>query len=202
MPRLRPRISLLTAFLLTAAVALSIVVVRQHGEIATLRQDSKHIPSYWKSRPQVLDESRLYGIEAVDIQSLLWTWRLWIPRDAAVKARFKWGDVPAEGYPSDARSIEMQTGNAWLALKFDEHPVSGESLGQLFGLDSDISFIVPSSERLSPWWKPEYKTDVLSARTLREDADGRLLLQRFRVVEDNVSENSPSTGFIIWLERR
>ncbi len=202
MPRLRPRISLLTAFLLTAAVALSIVVVRQHREIATLRQNWKLIPSYWKARPQILDESKLYGIQAVDIQSLLWTWRLSIPRDAAVVARFKWGDIPAEGYPSDARSIELSTGDTWLALKFDEHPVSGESLGQFFGFDADISFIVPSDERLSPWWKPEYKTDVLSARTLREDADRGLLLQRFRVVENNASENSPSTGFIIWLERR
>ena len=202
MTRLRPRISILTAFMLTAIVALSILVVRQHREIVTLRQDWKRMPSYWKAGPQVIYEDRIYGRQTVDIQSLLWTWRLWIPQDATVVARFKWGDVPATGYPEDARSIELSSGYNWLALKFDDHSVSGESLGQLFGPDSDISFIVPSDERLSPWWKPEYKTDLVGGHTRCEDEQGRLLLQRFRVVDDGASENSPSTGFIIWLERR
>jgi hypothetical protein len=201
MPRLRPRLSLLAAILMTTIVALSIVVIRQHRELSTLRNGWSHLPAYWKAWPQVLDEKKLYARGVVQIRSLLWTWRLWIPSDETVVARIKWGDIPAEGYPDDAQSIDLPTGDNWLALKFEEHPVSGESLGQLFGSDAVISFVVPSDERLSPWWKEEYKTDVIGVNTISEASDGRLLLQRFRVAGDDAPADFAAPGFIIWLER-
>jgi hypothetical protein len=89
-----------------------------------------------------------------------------------------------------------------LALKFDEQPVNGESLGQLFGPDSGLSFVVPKGAQLSSWWKSEYKTDVFSARNISEDGAGRLVLRRIRVINDAAPEGAAAKGFIIWLERR
>jgi hypothetical protein len=97
--RILPRVPLHSVFLLTAVVALSIVVIRQHRELSTIRQDVGRLPNFWKARPHVLDKNKLYGIEAQDIQSLLWTWRLWVPPNETAVARFKWGDIPAEGFP-------------------------------------------------------------------------------------------------------
>jgi hypothetical protein len=144
----------------------------------------------------------LYARSVVDIQSLLWTWRLWVPNDAKFVARFKWGGIPAEGYPEEDLSFGITGGHNWIALQLLKPTPDGVQLGELTAPDLDHPFLLPKGDAISHWYKPEYEFDRVGVATFQEGDDGRVVLQRFRMVADDESADAAAPGFMVWLERQ
>lgn len=78
MSRFRPRVSLLTAFLLTTIVGLSLAVVLLWYEVEPLRQEVRRLRTEF-GYLSIDDPTKAYGIAVPTSEENTWRWRVYLP---------------------------------------------------------------------------------------------------------------------------
>jgi hypothetical protein len=204
--RVRPRISLLTAFLLTTIVGLAMALFQLWREVGPLRAEVRQIRNE-VGRLSIEDTTKIHAIQVRTNEPLFWKWRVWVPDHVAANLFAQWGNVPRAGLPTGCKPQKLRSGEQWITLrvlrdvenKWVWQLETDRSSGGLLVKDSDIWWTGP------PWGfyaeGVQYKTAVEPAET------PFLILQRHRTGPTGDSSrlmqnDAPMPGFIIWLQRQ
>ena len=206
MPCFRPRLSLLTALLLTTLVGMAIVIAQLWREVGPLRAEVVQLRNE-TGRLSIDVPSNLYAVEVRPEAERSWKWRVWVPKAEKAVLNLQWGDVPEKGVPSPHNTMLMGSGEHWVTLSVVRDDVSGRWLSYLATDIGSFSTVIQPHEH---WFdEPEkfygvengvsYETEAAKPNTKT------LVLKRFRADQvdsaDKVTDK-PTVGFIIWLERQ
>lgn len=129
MPNFRPRISVLSALLLTTIVSMALVIAHLWHEVVPLRADNKRLNEE-RGTLVLGDRSKLHAIEipARFAGECLTSFRIYVPPDQKFAARLFVNNIPKTGLP--------------------EHENLGHSVGILGGSDGKLCAGLEPGERV------------------------------------------------------
>jgi hypothetical protein len=207
MPRIRPRLSLLTALLLMTIVGLAIVVVQFWLEIRPLRNEVRDLRNE-VGRLSIDDDSKLHAIEVRTGEEHMWKWRAWVPEGENVELHSQWGKVPRIGVPAFQNTLALESGEQWITLTAKRDQESGQWVSSLSTRQGSVGAIIQPGEHWFDWTSSTATSDGVTHTTfVAPDNKSPVVLKRFRIAQVNSSDdlnksNEPTAGFIIWLERK
>lgn len=190
----RPRVSLLTLFLITALVATSLSTALLWQEVGPLRRDLRRLREEIGAIT-IRDASRPHAIQVDTGNRHRWKWRVWVPEGRRYVVRYVHENVPAKGIPSGKRlggtldagehvidhRLEPEE-DRWLATIKTKRAVGVTRVG---------------------WGMPRWLDCHGVAEETRDfDADRPVVVWRQRVSDTANPKNTrgPTEGFMIWLE--
>lgn len=150
-PRMRPRISLLTAFLLTTIAAMALVVAQLWREVGPLRKEVfglKQELGYLS----VKNENKIYAIRVPGLQSDVYRYRIYLPENRKFKIKTRLFNIPG--------IKPGQTRQEWLASLAGSGMSSTIEGGER---TIDVS-VVPDLEKKDQW--------LLKYRTIGKESGG------------------------------
>ena len=206
MPRIRPRISLLAALLLMTIFGMAIVVVRLWREVGPLRAEIVQLRNE-TGRLSIDDPTRIHAIEVRTSEPLLWKWRVWVPQGQTVLARYHFGSMPSSGVPPASGSLHLKPGENWVTLRAHVKRPSSWS-ARLETAGSYVGTGIPEPDR---WWQWPFTSSTDSGvgftTELAPEREPIFVLKSLRVSPNRNSgrllpPDDPTSGFIIWLERK
>jgi hypothetical protein len=196
----RPRISLLSAFLLMTIVGMAIVIIQLWRELGPLRDEVHRL----RNEMGVLvvdDPTKIHAIQVNTRDELTWKWRVWIPPGRKCVIRAFSDGIPKKGFPQQGGSLFIhEPGEHMIGYEIDRDRINGKWYGKttLAGTGS-----VGKDDQ--PWVEWTTKTSTsggvpTDVRTF--ESDQRVELIRFRISQtsDSSKIEDPSAGFMIWLE--
>jgi hypothetical protein len=203
---IRPRISILTALLLMAILAMAIGFVEMRIEVVRMRAELRSLRDE-TGRLTVEDPQKMYAIGVRTNDPLLWKWRIWVPEGATVFIGTKWGDVPAAGIPSDGQLNSLDPGEQWITMHAYQDPKDNSWRASLEAKNWKVPVPLPPEDCFWTWPNSGLLIDGVLFETGSEGKSGEpFILTRDRRDHSNGSvqlqaTKAPSAGFIIWLER-
>lgn len=207
MLRFRPRLSLLTALLLTTIAGMAIVIVQLCREVGPLRTEVRQLRAEL-GRLWIEDESKIHAIQVRQDEELTWRWRVWIPQGEDIWLHLQWGDVPKTGVPSQYTAGNLHPGEQWIVLKARRNPKDNTWMYRLETPTSSETCSLRDDQHGFDWKRSTWTGEgVRNSTAVFDDAIKRIILQRHRVGQFSSSRDlgkvqGPTPGFIIWLERR
>jgi hypothetical protein len=207
MPRFRPRISLLTALLLTTIIGMAIVLVQLWREVGPLRGEVQMLRNE-TGRLSIEDLGSIHAIEVRTNDPMMWKWRVWIPKGMNVNAMVNWGTVPHEGVPNAQCGVELGPGEQWLTLRVMRDSSDGKPFARIETSNSGSGVKIDEKDY---WWQgppramaaPGVGHQTVKVDNLQEP----FVLNRYHIGSPSVTNSSdllkpgpPTTGFIVWLE--
>ena len=216
MPNLRPRISILTALLLTTIVGMAIVIVQLWREVGPLRADNKRLNEE-RGTLVIGDPTQLHAIKIPGrfAGEGRQSFRVYVPPGQTYLAFVHINDVPKAGLPepkklpSHAGMLGLFQGRLFARLGPGEHTVTIKTTHR--GKISDIALIVGFADQGFPLdasamtpkdrWPtvvPEtFKVfgDGVGQQSVAADASNPLVLLRTRIQE--VSPESVNVTYTI-----
>lgn len=208
--RWKPRISLLTGLLLLTIAGMAIVIVRLWNEVGPQRVELRRL----RDELGVLtieDSSKLHAIQVQTNDNLQWKWRIWAPDDDEYTLRFKWGEVPKDGFPELDVGCSIEPGENLITLTLQKDRNDGEWKTRVETTSGDG--IYRSIREPEPWflWTINHidRDGVEFSTEVEPTPKKQFLLQRFRTVDDELKAKGldPTKsdellpGFLIWVER-
>jgi hypothetical protein len=203
----RPRISILTALLLMTILGMGIVVVRQWREISPLRAENELLRNE-TGRLSIEDPTKIHAIEVRTGEALLWKWRVWNPEGQTLIVRAHWGKIPSSSMPPADGSLHLKPGENWITMRAHASATGNTWSAKLESDGNGLGMSIPEADRWWQWPTTSSTENGIGFRTKVFDDDDRyFVLKRFRVTSINnrgivSNPSTPTTGFIIWLERR
>ena len=226
MPTLRPRISILTALLLTTIVAMTITLVQFWREVAPLRSENKRLNEE-RGTLVIGDPSQLHAIR---IPSRFagegrQSFRVFVPPRQTYMAFVHVNSVPKAGlpepknFPDRAMILGSFQGRLFGRLGPGEHQVTIKTVHR--GGTADIALIIDSLDASANTPKDRWPTvvpetysvfgDGVGEHTVANDGTTPFVLLRTRIQgvsreSLNVSYTTPEPdypldGMMLWLER-
>lgn len=196
----RASFSLLTVLLVTAIVALSIVVAKLYVELKPLRAQLKQLRDE-VGELSVEDESKVYAISVRTADDFTWKWRVWIPEGRQYLLHYTSESIPKQGYPRSHGTITIvRAGEMWIEYRITRGPRSGKMTDKL---SASTGSSVGSSEQSWVDSRSVSTGDGVGRSTTEFEPDEVVLLNRHRVsttVNSSSMVEDPSQGFMVWLE--
>jgi hypothetical protein len=206
MARFRPRISLISALLLTAIAGMAIVITQLWREVGPLRKEVRMLRDE-TGRLSIEDESKLHAIEVRTDDDLTWKWRVWVPQGQLVTVHSRWGNMPRKGVPVQHNSITLSPGEQWVTLTARRDRDDQHWEERLESRGGSVGGIIQPQEHWFDWPGHSSTGDGVSATTyVPQDNDKVVVLRRFRVGQnkssDELNKSDRTAGFIVWLQRQ
>ncbi|MGD9633581.1 MAG: hypothetical protein AB7G28_24425 [Pirellulales bacterium] len=207
MSRFHPRVSLLTALLLTTIVGLAIALAKLALEHRALREQAWILRRY----DLHVENASRFHVRRDSLSESHWRWRVWIPEDKDAALHFQWGNVPNAEFPTDSFVADLPTGDVWLGLCVLADTESKPGIGMLYYTrpgtwDKPVflkEFPIRAAERWFYGGKSTVKQEVFSHRwSVDPENEKQILLQRVRVGENGDPAMEPSDGYVLWLESK
>lgn len=199
MPRIRPRLSLLSALLLMTIVGLTIVVAQLWREVGPLRKEVRRLRDE-VGVISVDDPEKVHVIQVDTDEDLSWKWRVWLPENRVYVVRGQGDQVPKEGFPDPGGSIWLrEPGEHVIEYRIQRHRPNDRWHGEL------KTRTASAGAGAQPWlnWPTRTATSGgVGKSTQSFDAGERIEIIRHRVSQNSDSSKieDPAAGFIIWLE--
>lgn len=201
----RPRISLLNAILLTAIIAMAIVIAQFWREIGPLRAEVRSLRNE-TGRLSIDDPTRLYAIEVRTQAERTWKWRVWVPQGETAMVSVQWGKVPKAGVPRSSGSIQVESGEHWITLSAAFDPKASYWTSQLATETGSVGSMIQPDEHWFDFKQCAAVSDGVSTYSAEAKPGKKaFVLKRYRAAQVSNSANipaDPTPGFIIWLDRR
>ena len=201
----RPRISILTAILLTTIVAMSIVIAQFWREIGPLRAEVRSLRNE-TGRLSIADPTKLYSIEVRTQVERAWKWRVWVPQGETAMVHVQWGKVPKAGVPPSSGSIQLESGEHWITLAAAFDPKSNYWTSQLATETGSVGSMIQPDEHWFDFRQCAAVSDGVSTYSAEaKPGQNVFVLKRYRAAPVSSSANipaDPTPGFIIWLDRQ
>ena len=207
MARFRPRISLISALLLTAIAGMAIVITQLWREVGPLRKEVRMLRDE-TGRLSIEDESKLHAIAVRTADDLTWKWRVWVPEGQRVTVHSQWGNVPRQGVPVQHNMVTLSPGEQWVMLtarrdRDDRHwEEKLETGGGWVG-----AIIQPDAHWFDGPGHASTGDGVSTTTYVAPDSEKIIVLSRFRIGQVKSSDellksDKPTPGFIVWLQRQ
>lgn len=200
MPRFRPRISLLSAILLTTIVALAIGIAQIWREVGPLRAEVRRLRDEVGAL-SVADPTKPCAIRVRTTDEFTWKWRLWIPEGRSYVLKHASDKIPKQGLAQSTGSITLdEPGETWIEYRIAPDPTAGIWMDRIRTPHTTVG----SSSQDWLKWKRKLSTEEGISYTTTSSEPGKvIILARERVsqtaaVSSNIED--PSAGFMIWLE--
>jgi hypothetical protein len=196
----RPRISLLSAFLLMTIVGMAIVIAQLWREVGPLREEVHRL----RNETGVLvvdDPTKIHAFQVKTRDELTWKWRMWIPAGRSYVIRSFADGIPKDGFPTSGGSLFIhEPGEYVVGYEIDRDRTDGKWYGK-----ATLAGTGSAGKDHQPWveWKTRTSTGGGVPNIVRTFEPGhRVELIRHRVsqVSDSTKIEDPSAGFMIWLE--
>jgi hypothetical protein len=202
----RPRISLLSAIMLMTIAGMAIVIAQLWSEVGPLRAELVKLHNE-TGRLSVDDPTKIHAIEVRTSEPLMWKWRVWVPEGPTVLARYRWGSNPSSGTPPASASLQLKPGENWVTLRaHDKRPNSWSAR-----LETATDYVGTSIREPDRWWQWPTSSSTDSGigftTAVVAEGDSTFVLKHYRVSPNRnrgqpLRPTDPTSGFIIWLERR
>ena len=227
MPRIRPRISLLTLLLLTAIAAMAIVIAQLWREVGPLRAEVRRLRSE-VGYLTIEDPTKAYAISVPTFEENSWRWRIFLPPGRMYALNERSGRLPAPSqHPGDewfdavkrhgsgsSSSGSNLSGEFTLEAKLIKQDDRWLLVTQFTKSDGDSSTrsggrtSIHPDEWLSEQRSRPTRSDVPAVDQKTFDRDAPILL--LHRMEPLITETEggftsrtpegPANGFVLWIE--
>lgn len=207
MPRVRPQISLLSALLLMTIVGMAIVIAQLWSEVGPIREEVRRLRDE-VGELSIEDMTRMHAIEVRTGDPLMWKWRMWVPEGQTVVVRSQWGEVPRTGVPRGSGSVSLEPGEQWITYRAQPDSRGDSWTAKLETATGWTGAGIRNNDRWWQWPTTTTTGEGVGFTTKIANADeNSFLLKRLRIGTDKnssqlLNQDSPTAGFIIWLERQ
>lgn len=200
----KPRLSLLSLFLLTAIVALSVTVAVLWSEVGPLRREVRQLRGE-VGKLYVQDESLPCALALETDSDYEWKWIVWVPEGEQYEV-FLATEVPKVGLPAeseDSITLRGDGSNFIVRYRLRRDPVDNWLKGSLTGQDrradqagSEFAWI--------EWTRRIIETRGVGRTAEAAEPDQPFVLLRYRVSETAAGIpqiEDPSPGVMLWMEK-
>ncbi|HEY4235236.1 MAG TPA: hypothetical protein VGM76_17530 [Lacipirellulaceae bacterium] len=192
------RFSLLTALLLTAIVAMAMVIMLFWREIGPLRSEVRRLRNEVGTL-SIDDETKPCAIRVRTVDDFTWKWRLWIPKCREYLLKHD-DSIPKQGFPAGQGSIALsEPGEIWIEYRIAFDPRSKTWQDKLTTPSASVG---GSQQDWVNWSHRTIASDGVSYDTQSAEPGKVIVLASERVSQASSSTaiEDPSEGLMIWLE--
>ncbi len=204
MRRFRPRISLLTALILMTIVGMAIVIAQLWREVGPLRTEVSQL----REQVGVLkidDPSRIHAIAVPSDAEGVLKWRIYVPTGTTAVLRAKCGDITRTGYPEGKFVYKLSAGEHLLKFTARKYESRGSWVAEIESPQSS-SMITLAFNDEDLFGTGVFESQRVFSETEVMNKSGKLTLVRTRFAPPGngpiLATETPSPGFIIWLEQQ
>jgi hypothetical protein len=189
-------------------VGMAIVIAQLWHDVGPLRAEISQLRNE-TGRLSVDEPAKIHAIEVRTSEPLLWKWRVWVPEGQNVLARHHWGKIPSSGVPPASGSVHLKPGENWVTLWAHSSPSEKSWSARLeCGSGSYVGTSIPEPDRWWLWPTTSSRTSGVGFTTaVAPERDPIFILKSYRVSpivnrSRSMPSAAPTSGFIIWLERK